>query len=82
MGVTKQLLDPKNAQKIKTPLLLCQAGQDTIVRLAPQNRFVQLVPGARLVRFDNARHEIYASEDATLGEYVRTVLDFLDGKDA
>ena len=81
VGVTKKLLDPKRAQRIKTPLLLCQAGQDTIVRLGPQNEFVKLVPGARLVRFDNARHEIYASEDGTLREYVRTVLDFLHGKE-
>ena len=81
VGVTKTLLDPKNAQKIKTPLLLCQAGQDTIVRLGPQNEFVKLVPGAKLVRFDNARHEIYASEDETLRGYVAAVLDFLDGKD-
>ena len=81
MGVTKTLLDPKNAQKIKTPLLLCQAGQDTIVRLVPQNEFVKLVPGAKLMRFENARHEIYASEDETLRGYVAAVLDFLDGKD-
>ena len=81
VGVTKTLLDPKNAQKIKTPLLLCQAGQDTIVRLGPQEEFVKLVPGAKLMRFDNARHEIYASEDETLRGYVAAVLDFLDGKD-
>ena len=81
VGVTKMLLDPKNAQKIKTPLLLCQAGQDTIVRLGPQEEFVKLVPGAKLMRFDNARHEIYASEDETLRGYVAAVLYFLDGKD-
>ena len=81
VGVTKTLLDPKNAQKINTPLLLCQAGQDTIVRLGPQEEFMKLVPGAKLMRFDNARHEIYASEDETLRGYVAAVLDFLDGKD-
>ena len=81
VGVTKTLLDPKNAQKIKTPLLLCQAGQDTIVRLGPQEEFVKLVPGAKLMRFDNARHEIYASEDETLRGYVAAVRDFLEGKD-
>lgn len=78
VGVTKRLL--KDAGRIKTPLLLCQAGQDTIVRLGPQERFVERAPGAKLVRFDAARHEIYASEDGVMREYVPTVLEFLDGK--
>ena len=50
------------------------------MRLGPQEEFVKLVPGAKLMRFDNARHEIYASEDETLRGYVAAVLDFLDGK--
>lgn len=81
VGVTKRLLDPQNAQRIQTPLLLCQAGQDTIVRLKPQEQFVRQVPGARLMRFDAARHEIYASEDGVMREYVPAVLGFLRGKD-
>ena len=80
VGITRRLLDKKNAQKIRTPLLLCQAGLDSIVKLEPQNRFVRQVPGAQLKRFDTARHEIYASEDSVMRAYVSTVLNFLDGK--
>lgn len=80
VGVTRRLLSPENTRRIQTPLLLCQAGQDTIVRLGPQERFVKRTPGAKLKRFDAARHEIYASEDSVMREYVAAVLDFLDGK--
>ena len=78
MGVTDQLLKVRNTDKIKTPLLLCQAARDSIVCLPQQNQFVDQVKGAMLVSFD-AKHEIYSSEDSVLEEYYNTVLDFLKG---
>ena len=74
---TAALLKPQNAGAIKTKVLLCQAGLDTTVRLEEQEQFVSLIPGARLVRFDNAKHEIYNSTDDTMQPYVQTMLDFL-----
>lgn len=79
MGVTRTLLDPRNAARIKTPLLLCQATQDTVVRMPEQAEFVRLVPGARLHAFD-ARHEIYMSDDAVMREYVDAVVGFLSAQ--
>lgn len=78
MGVTDTLLKPGNAEKIKTPLLLCQAERDSIVCLPEQNRFVSMVKGARLVSFDS-KHEIYSSAEDVLRQYYDTVLGFLKG---
>jgi len=78
MGVTDQLLKTKNTDRIKTPVLLCQAERDSIVCLPEQNQFVEQVRGAVLVSFD-AKHEIYSSEDRVLKEYYNTVIDFIKG---
>ena len=77
LGVTDRLLAPRNTAKIKTPLLLCQAGRDTIVLQPDQERFVHQVAGAQLRRFESAKHEIYGSDDAVMREYVPAVLSFL-----
>jgi len=78
IGVTKVLLDKEKDRAIKTPLLLCQASRDTVVRLPEQNTFVSQIPGAQLKAFD-AKHEIYMSCDAVLKDYVPTVIGFLSG---
>lgn len=79
-SVTRTLLAPENTARIQTPLLLCQAGRDTIVRLPEQDRFVEQVAGATKRVFETARHEIYASCDAVMESYVPAVLGFLAGE--
>ena len=74
-GVTEPLL--ARAGEIRVPVMLCQAAQDSIVRLKEQDEFIRRVPQGRLVRFD-AKHEIYSSHDEVLIEYVNTVIDFLN----
>ena len=59
------------------PLLLCQAGLDTIVCLPEQEQFVAQVKGARLIRYETARHEIYNSTDDVMERYVDDVIGFL-----
>ena len=75
-GVTDVLLNREQTAKIQTPLLLCQARQDTVVLLPPQEEFVRQVRGAKLLAF-NAKHEIYGSADDVMEPYVEAVLDFL-----
>ena len=77
LAVTGKLLDPKNCAKITTPLLLCQAGLDTVVLLPEQAKFVSQVSGAKLRTFEQAKHEIYGSHDEIMREYVPAVLTFL-----
>lgn len=75
-GVTRVLLNPKNAARIKTPLLLCQAKLDSTVCLAEQEQFVSLVKGAQLRMFDT-KHEIYGSKDSIMREYLDAIEEFL-----
>lgn len=81
MGVSARLLDPANDAKIQTPLLLIQAGLDSIVCLPEQERFVRQTPGAKICRFDDAKHEIYCNHDEVLAPYLETILDFYEGKE-
>lgn len=78
IGVTKVLLNRALDRQIETPLLLCQAARDTVVRLPEQNKFVSLLPHAQLRAFD-AKHEIYMSDDTVMREYVPAVIAFLRG---
>lgn len=80
IGVTRALLDPENAAKIKTPLLLLQAGLDSIVCLPEQDAFVRQVPGAKLLRYDDAKHEIYCGHDEVLLRCLETIFAFFDGE--
>ena len=81
VGVTRTLLNKENNLRIKTPVLLCQAGLDSIVCLPEQRRFVEQTPGATLRVFETAKHEIYNSDDAVMREYVPAVIGFLDGEE-
>lgn len=76
-AVTEPLM--RGAEKIAVPVLLCQAAQDSIVRLKEQNAFIARVPQGRLVSFD-ARHEIYSSCDAVLVKYYQEIAGFLAGE--
>ena len=75
LAVSDILLDPAQAAKIKTPLLLCQSARDTVVKLPEQEKFVSMVSGARLQAFDG-RHELFLSEDGVMAAYVGAVMDF------
>lgn len=79
VGVTRTLLKRENNLRIRTPVLLCQAGCDNVVCLPEQRRFVEQTPGAALRVFKTAKHEIYNSDDAVMREYVPAVIGFLDG---
>ena len=78
IGVTRTLLNPENMAKIKTPLLLVQAGLDSIVCLPEQEKFVSQVEGARLVCLEDAKHEIYCGHDDVLTRYYEAVFAFLN----
>ena len=73
-SVTEPLL--KRAGLIRVPVMLCQAMQDSIVKLPEQDAFIKKVPDGKLVKFDT-KHEIYSAHDEVLGDYVNKVIDFL-----
>lgn len=66
-----------NASKVKIPVLLFQAGQDTLVGEDGQNNFAKYAKNCTIVRYENARHDIYGESDEILSDYVSKLFHFL-----
>ena len=77
MLVAKKNLDPARNKNITIPVLLCQPEEDTSVISEKENAFIAQLSDGRLVRFRNCKHEIYASVDETVLEYLQTIQAFL-----
>ncbi|MCD8188776.1 MAG: alpha/beta hydrolase [Clostridiales bacterium] len=75
--VTKKLTKPERCANLRLPVLLLQAGQDTMVKNEAQDRFIAQLPNGRKAVFPTARHEIFRSEDATVGRFMEEILTFL-----
>ena len=67
--------------RIRIPVLLCQAGNDTVVKNSSQNRFVSRVKGCRFFRMPNMKHELYMTDSIMLIQYWERVFSFLTDKD-
>lgn len=76
--VTKKLMQPERCANLRLPVLLLQAGQDTMVKNEAQDKFLAQLPNGRKVAFPTARHEIFRSEDATVGRFMEEILNFLE----
>lgn len=80
MAQVSGLLKNKAVEKVKTKVLVVQAALDDIVRLDEQKQFADLLPDARFVRIEGAKHEIFNSTDDVMQPYMELLLDFLVGK--
>ncbi|WP_366655968.1 alpha/beta hydrolase [Fodinicurvata sp. EGI_FJ10296] len=58
------LSQPESIAKLTMPVTIVQAGQEELVDNAAQDRLVDKLGNARLVRIDEARHEILMERDA------------------
>ncbi len=65
------------AYAVQIPVLLCQAGLDTVVNLPPQDDLVHLLPKGRKIVYHDAKHEIYRSTNSVLEKFLLDVLSFL-----
>ena len=75
--VREKLLHLWPAEKVTSEVLLCQAGNDTLVSLPEQEQFVRRIKNGRLVCFKEAKHEIYFSDDGTFERYMNEIERFL-----
>lgn len=69
-------------KKIKTPILLFQAENDTFVVGKEQERFVKKINGegktiARILVMSQTKHEIFNSSTEVLEEYWKEIIEFL-----
>jgi lysophospholipase len=70
----------KQAGRVKIPVLICQAGRDEWVDNEGQKAFAAKAGNARIVKFPEAKHEIYASGGQILDDYYRTVFEFFNAQ--
>ncbi len=68
----------KNAYKVQIPVLLLQAGQDTMVRPMGQEIFAKESGHTTLVRFPESKHELFNATDEIRSEYFDRVFSFLN----
>ncbi|MBQ9009912.1 MAG: alpha/beta hydrolase [Clostridia bacterium] len=76
-GVRDKLLKAWPAEQVKSNVLLCQAGRDTLVSLPEQEKFIRRIKNGRLVCFESAKHEIYFSDDETVERYLKEIENFI-----
>ncbi len=76
-SVRDKLLHYLPAEQVKSKVLLCQAGKDTIVSLPEQEQFVCRLKNGCLVCFEDAKHEIFFSEDETFESYLEEIEKFI-----
>ena len=67
----------RETARIRIPVLLFQAGQDTFVRCDAQDRFAARVPSCELVKKPALRHELYMCELSELIPYWEKIFAFL-----
>jgi lysophospholipase len=68
----------KNAGRVQIPVLLLQAGIDDLVRLDAQERFAKESGNTKLVRFPDAKHEIFNAATDTREKYYHEVFSFFE----
>lgn len=70
-----------NASKIAMPILLLQAGADTVVRPGAQVKFCEnssRCDGGGVVVIEGAKHELFIESDVYRAAALRRILDFLE----
>ena len=78
--LTREVMKPENIKKVKAKVLLLQAGLDNMVLPGAQDSFISQISDGRIVRFPEAKHEIYRCCDTTLERYWDAILSFLIGE--
>lgn len=71
-------LSVKNADKATTPILLCRAGMDNMVKPEAQDAFLAKAPNAELKLFPAAKHELFCALPDERIEYYKTIFKFYD----
>ena len=76
-----RVVSKKQTSRIKIPVLLCQAGNDTVVKNSAQNLFVKRVRNCQFFRLPNMKHELYMTDSEMLIQYWERIFAFLNQKD-
>ena len=66
----------RETARIAVPVLLCQAGADTVVKNASQELFATRVKGCELYRVPGMKHELYMTDSPVLIPYWEKIFSF------
>lgn len=75
---TDHLMRENNLRSVRTPILIGSAGMDMLVDNKAHERAVSLIPGARLVKIDNAQHGLWFENNKKYGEWMGHITRFLN----
>ena len=79
LELTKQATKPSHCARVHAKVLLLQAGRDNMVCPGGQEKYIrQIGPRGHIVRFEEARHEIYRCSDPILERYWQVIDAFLE----
>ncbi len=79
LKLTRFAVSPSHVSAVRAEVLVFQAGLDNMVAPEGQETFVRLLgERGQLVRFPEAKHEIYMCKDVILEEYLDKLFRFLD----
>lgn len=74
----KKALAPANAANIVIPVLLFQAGNDTMVRPGGQEKFVKQCKTAEMIIVTDSKHEIYNADEKIQQAFFEEIMDFYE----
>lgn len=73
----RKMLKKKSCRKIKIPVFVFQAEQDTFIDPSGITRFLKYTGSAKTLRLKDCKHEIYNSPEAVLKGYYQAIFQFL-----
>lgn len=78
LELCKEVTKKENANNIKIPIILFQAGNDVYVTVNGQKKIKKYAENCTLIKFENSRHELYREIDKIQIPYLIKVLDFYE----
>ena len=70
--------ETKNINKINAEVILFQSGRDDLVGERGIRKFIKRCNKAKLIKFNNAKHEIYLENNDILEKYLDIIFQFLE----
>ena len=77
-GLTAQKRIRRHAHRVQVPVLLFQAGNDTLVKPQAQLVFAHRSGNTQVIRFEGVKHELMNAAPDIRREYYRAIFHFLD----
>jgi lysophospholipase len=74
---TRKLIKTRNLTKIKIPIIIFQAENDTVVKSNGQNKFAQGVKDSLLIFVPESKHEIFMAQSKIITPYLQKIFTFI-----